>query len=71
MRIITLNLTMLTKIVNGIELFMQMFPERPAPSSIKFEMPFLSDEQIKDLLYNKSLEINNITYNLKPFEDEK
>jgi hypothetical protein len=71
MRIITLNLTMLTKIVNGIELFMQMFPERPAPSSIKFEMPFLSDEQIRDLLYNKSIEINNITYNLKPFEDEK
>jgi hypothetical protein len=70
MHIATLNLTMLSKIYNGIEYFVQMFPETPSPKSIKFELDHLTEDEIRELLLNKELESNNIIYQLKPFRDE-
>jgi hypothetical protein len=55
MHIATLNLTMLSKIYNGIEYFVQMFPETPSPKSIKFELDHLTEDEIRELLLIKTI----------------
>lgn len=70
MRITTLNLLMLTKI-DIIEFFIQMYPEKPTPVSLRFEIPDITDEQIRELIINETTTVNNIVYNLKPFQDDE